>query len=114
MGKSNPMLERIYAAAEKKYRDLFHAKMDMLLQMGQDAAMIAANETLHMGATRAADFCAAYINAMNEMAHMAAEDQKDDPEFLWTKTKIDERIKGIVGEENFVAWEDRYGVNGKK
>ena len=37
--KQNAMLSRI----EAKYNAMFHAKMDMLMQMGQDAAMIAAH-----------------------------------------------------------------------
>jgi hypothetical protein len=109
MAKQNAMLARLEAAAEAKYARLFHDKVSMLLQRGQDAAMIAANETLQMGAGRARDFGQAYITTMNQMAHMATEDQKDDPEFVWTKAKIDDRIRSIVGEENFRPWEIRYG-----
>ena len=36
--KRNPMLARIEAAAEARYQIRFHKSMDMLLQMGQDAA----------------------------------------------------------------------------
>ena len=42
MPKHNPMLARIEAAAEARYQVRFHKSMDMLLQIGQDAAMIAA------------------------------------------------------------------------
>ena len=47
---------------------------------------------------------------MNEMATMVCEDQKSDSEFIYAKAKIDRRIKSIVGDENFVPWEIRYGV----
>ena len=103
--KPNAMLSRI----EARYNALFHAKMDMLMQMGQDAAMIAAHDVLGMGPGRSADFCAAYIEAMNGMARMVVEDQKDDKEFVYAKAKIDEQIRAIVGEKNFVPWEGRYG-----
>jgi len=109
----NAMLAKIYAAAEQKYLELFHRKMDMLLQMGQDAAIIAANETLQLGPKRARDFCAAYIEAMNDMAHMMRDDQIDDPDFVYAKTKIDERIRAIVGDELFIPWEERHGQKEK-
>lgn len=103
--KQNAMLSRI----EAKYNAMFHTKMDMLMQMGQDAAMMAAHDVLGMGPGRASDFCAAYIEAMNGMARMVVEDQKDDKEFVYAKAKIDEKIRSIVGEKNFVPWEERYG-----
>ena len=103
--KKNAMLSRI----EAKYNAMFHAKMYMLMQMGQDAAMIAAHDVLGMGPGRAANFCESYIEAMNDMARMVVEDQKDDKEFVYAKAKIDEKIRSIVGENNFVSWEGRYG-----
>lgn len=102
--KPNPMLSKI----EAKYNALFHKKMDTLMQMGQDAAMIAAHEALQMGPGRAKDFCVAYIEAMNSMARMVVDDQKDDKEFVYAKAKIDEQIAAIVGPENFKSWEERY------
>jgi len=95
---------------EAKYEARFRAQMDMLMQMGQDAAMIAASEVLQLGPGRAESFCKAYIEAMNGMARMTCEAQKDDKEFVYAKEKIDRRIRAIVGEKNFVPWEERYGI----
>lgn len=103
--RPNPMIAKI----EAKYDALFHRKMDMLMQMGQDAAMIAAHDAIQMGPGRARDFCLAYIAAMNQMAKMVVDDQKDDREFVYAKAKIDEQILLIVGPENFQPWEERYG-----
>lgn len=103
--KPNPVISKI----EEKYNALFHRKMDNLMQMGQDAAMIAAHEVLRLGPGRAQEFCIAYIMAMNDMARMVVDDQKDDKEFVYAKAKIDEQIKSIVGPENFQPWEERYG-----
>ena len=103
--RPNPMIAKI----EAKYDALFHLKMDMLMQMGQDAAMIAAHDALQMGPGRAREFCLAYIAAMNQMAKMVVDDQKDDREFVYAKAKIDEQILLIVGPENFQPWEERYG-----
>lgn len=105
MPKPSAILSRI----EAKYNALFHAKMDMLLQMGQDAAMMAAHETLEMGPGRAEVFCIAYREAMSEMGSMMFYDQKDDAEYAYTRAKIDGYIESIVGKDKFQPWEERYG-----
>lgn len=107
--KRNSMLDKI----EARYNAKFHLKMDMLMQMGQDAAMIAAHEVLQMGAGRAKAFCESYVKAMNEMARMVVEDSKDDQEFWYAKHKIDEELRAIVGDENFVPREERYNQPNK-
>ena len=105
--KPNALISKI----EAKYNALFHLKMDMLMQMGQDAAMIAAHEVLQLGPGRSETFCTAYIEAMNGMARMVCEDQQDDGEFVYAKAKIDEQIRAIVGDDLFKPWEERYGRN---
>ena len=109
MPKHNPMLARIEAAAEARYQLRFRKSMDMLLQMGQDAAMIAAHDVLQLGPGRAEAFCVAYREAINDMAHRMVDDQMDDPDFVYAKAKIDEQIRAIVGPEKFAPWEVRYG-----
>lgn len=104
--KQNPLLAKYEAMWEARYRRQLHIAM----QMGLDAGMIAANETLGMGAGRAEKFKKAYIDAINEISHMTVVDDKDDPEFTWTRAKLDERLKKIVGEDNFVDWDTRYAV----
>ena len=109
MPKHNPMLARIEAAAEARYQARLHASMDMLLQMCQDAAAIAAHDVLQLGPGRAEDFYIAYREAVNDMARRVVDDQMDDPEFVYAKAKIDEQIRAIVGEDKFQPWEVRYG-----
>ena len=103
--KQNPLL----AKYEAMYRAKFQTQLQIAMQMGLDAGMIAANEVLGIGAGRAEKFRAAYINAVNEISSMTVVADKDDPDFAWTKAKVDERIRKIVGEENFVPWDERYG-----
>ena len=109
MPKPNAMLARIEAAAEARYQIRLHKSMDMLLQMSQDAAMIAAHDVLRLGPGRAEDFCVAYREAINDMACRVVDDQMDDPEFVYAKAKIDEQIRAIVGPDKFAPWEVRYG-----
>ena len=46
MPKPNAMLARIEAAAKARYQARLHTSMDMLLQLGQDAAAIATHVCL--------------------------------------------------------------------
>lgn len=76
-------------------------------QMCLDAAMIAANEVFNMGPTRAKAFADAFSSSLNEIATMTVQDGKSDKQLWFTKTKLDERLKQICGE-NFQPWEERY------
>lgn len=109
MPKPNAMLERIEAKAEAKYEAIYHAKRRMLLQLGQDAAMIAAHEVLGLGPGRAEKFSNAYLSAMTEIAEIVLADHKDDKALVFSKTKVDNKIRSIVGDENFCDWDNRYG-----
>lgn len=70
---------------------------------------MAAHESLGMGPGRAEAFCTAYKEAVDGMARMMWEDQKDDAEYAYTRAKVDEQIRAIVGEDKFQPWEVRYG-----
>lgn len=102
--KPNAFLAKYEAKLEARYQ----AQLQIAMQMGLDAGMIAANDVLGMGAGRAEKFRTAYINTVNEIMHMTVVEDKDDPNFEWTKAKVDERLKQIVGEKNFVPWDERY------
>ena len=104
----NDLLRRIEAKYAAHYAALYQAKMRMTLQIAQDAAMIAANEVLQMGPGRAKEFAMAFTEAVNDIGTMMFEDQQDDKEFVYTKARVDRRLKEICGE-HFVPWEVRYG-----
>lgn len=109
MAKGNPMLDRLEAKYKAYYSELFRRKQKTLLQMAQDAATIAAHDVLGMGSGRAVAFTIALREELNALANMTVEDAKDDDDIWYTKAKLDEKIKAIVGEENFAPWEERYG-----
>lgn len=110
MAKNSPMLQKIEAKHHAYYAALFHARLDMAMQIVQDAACFAAHDVFQMGAGRAPEFCASLRTYTNEMAHFIRDDQDDDRTFQYSKAKIDENLKKIVGEENFVPWSVRYGM----
>lgn len=106
--KTNPMLQKIEAKYEAHYQALFQAKLDMAMQVVQDAACFAAHDMFKMGPGRAIDFCVAIRDYTNEMMKLMNSDLDDDQDYEYTKAKIDEALKCIVGEENFTPWEGRY------
>lgn len=77
-------------------------------QYADDALMIVCNEVFGMGAGRARKVHEAFTKTVNEIAELVCTDSKDDKEFIYAKAKIDERLRQIVGDENFQPWEVRY------
>ncbi len=110
MAPKNGMLAKMEEKYRTNYENLFHQRIGMVLQIGQDAGCMAANDTLKMGQGRALDYCVSYREHVNEIVKLIFEDQKDDKEFEYAKTKIDERLMKIVGKENFAPYEERYGI----
>ena len=82
-------------------------RQDILTQMCLDAACISVNETFNRKGEIVKVFCQNMMDAFNEIARMTVEDARDDPEFEYAKTKLDERLKYIMGD-NFQPWEQRY------
>lgn len=74
-------------------------------QLMADAAVIALNRAFGFGPVRAAKFLDAMNQAATDMADLIMEDTNDTE---YSRTKIDNELRGIVGEENFTPWDERY------
>lgn len=109
--KSNQMLNKLKAQYELKYRILFDRKMDMVMQLTYDSAFLAAADVFHMGPGRCETFGTALNGYLTEIAEMMNEDQNGDKDYIYTKEKVDQRLKQICGE-GFDPWEVRYGEKG--
>lgn len=99
---------------KKKFASLLakaHANYQSMLRMGMqqshDAAIFAIDDVFDVNEYSAEKFHVAHIQYVNQMASMAVDDDKDDPEMVWTKATIDKRLLQIVGEKNFVPWGKR-------
>ena len=79
------------------------------MQMAEDAAFMAANEVLNLGAGRAKAFGEAFVKYVNELAELFVSDGADDAELVYAKATLDKRIREIVGDDNFVPFDERYG-----
>lgn len=95
------------AKLEAKYAMQYQSRFNAMMQMFQDAAMIAAHEVCGLGPRNSAEFAGKFRDTINEMSIITLEDAKEDKEFWYAKEKIDAALRGICGE-NFQPWEERY------
>lgn len=114
MAKPNAMLARIEEKYRREYelrlaqeKAAFMIKLDMALQVSSDGALMAADDVFDITEDQAQEFHEAHVKYVNKMAHMAVVEDKDDPQMWWTKDTIDNRLRKIVGEKNFVPWDER-------
>ena len=102
--KINPMLAGIQTRheAEKRSLRLF------TIQQCDDMMLIAANAAFGLGADRLKKLEETYWQVFREYAELAVDDGKDDPDIIYTRAKLDQKLQQIMGE-NFRPWEERYG-----
>lgn len=103
MAKQNAFLARM----EAQCRAMSAHKVNVALQMAKDVADIAASEVFGMGEGRAEKWTKIYSEILTEMMEMVSQDGKDDPEFVYAKAKIDQRLAQINGK-HFQPWAVRY------
>lgn len=84
-------------------------KLMMGMQMADDAALMAADDVFDVNEYSAERFHERHVYYVNKMSHMAVVEDRDDPNMEWTKDTIDRRLRQIVGEKNFVPWDERIG-----
>lgn len=102
--------------AKKEFARLLaeaHANYQRMLRMGMqqshDAALMAIDDVFDVNEYSAEKFHIAHIRYVNKISSMVIDDNKDDPEIVWTKDTVDRRLLQIVGEKNFVPWDERMG-----
>ena len=96
----NPMLNKIH----QQEKAVFDKKLDIALQMGFDAACLAARDVFQLGEGRFLKFAQSYKLWINSIAGLISDDSGD---LEYSTTKIDEALKKISGD-NFVPWDVRY------
>lgn len=113
--KNNPMLAKIEAKYKREYeaklrlvKAEYSLRLDIALQQSSDAALMAADDVFDVNPYSAEKFHKAHMANMDKISRMAVIEDKDDPDMEWTKATVDRRLLQIVGEKNFVPWDDRY------
>lgn len=76
--------------------------MDMLLQLGQDAAAIATHVVFQLGPGRAEQFFVAYREAINDMARRVVDsEQKNDlGKTVWPKFEVTNEVTDEINRKN--------------
>ena len=85
----------------------FHRKFTM--QWCSDAAILAANEVFQRRGDKIVEFHNAFVRFTNEIANMTLEDAKGDKTLEYTKSKVDGKLREILGKD-FVPWDERYNI----
>ena len=99
--------EFVELLAQAKARYL--QQLDIALQQSSDAALMAIDDVFDVNAYSAEKFHVAHIEYVNQMASLMVDDYEDDNTMTYAKTDIDRRLMQIVGKDNFVPWDERYG-----
>ena len=106
-------MSRKQSGFAKRIRREFDIEMQLYvnnrMQMAEDAAFMAANDILGLGAGRAMAFGERFVMYVNEIAELFVEDSVGDKRLEYSKTVLDRRIREIVGEDNFTPFDERYG-----
>lgn len=76
-------------------------------QWCEDAAILAANEVFQRRGDKLDEFRQAYRKWAMEIANTTLEDAANDQEIWFTKGRLDELLKDVLGE-HFVPWDERY------
>lgn len=108
MPKPSYMMRRMQAEERLRHDMRLDREILDLGQLYLDAAFMAANDVFHMGPGRCKAFGDAMIKYINEMAAMRVQDKKSDPQYVYTREKVDARLKQICGE-HFDPLEVCYG-----
>lgn len=103
--KQNPLLAQYEALWERRYQSRLHES----IRLGEDAMLIAADEVFgEISEEQAMELWRVYCDTLREIAKMVVDDSKDDPDTEWSRAKVDDRIRRIVGEANFLPWDERH------
>lgn len=103
MGKKNDFLSRMQA----QYELAMQKQRRFCLQQSRDMMLIAAHDEFGFGQDRLRRLASAFDAVFLEYAQMVVDDAKGDKAIVYSKEKVDQRLKEICGDD-FVAWEERY------
>lgn len=104
--RQSDLMKRIAKKSETHAKARAHLAMTLAV----DAAVLAANKCFNAGPERAPDFVGEMISTYNNLAYLIYEDAKDDKSLEYSKAKIDESIKRIMGVQ-FQPWDERHSLN---
>ena len=101
--KKNSFIQRIQAQKE----DEIQRHRAFTIQWCADAAILAANEVFQRKGEKLVEFNNAFAQYATMIAEMTLDDAKGDKSIVYTKEKVDGRLKELIGDA-FIPWDERY------
>lgn len=101
--KPNPLLAKFEERLQADYRRRLRIQEQLLA----DSAYIALNEEFGFGAERLERFSKRWLDIEHEILILTRNDGTDDPECVYAKAKLDQRLHQIFGDD-LVAFDERY------
>lgn len=95
------------AKLEARHKAEIDTVVSVTVQMAKDAADMAANDVFGLGEGRAELWTQTFSDYLTDIMKLIHEDGKDDPDIVYSKAKIDERLSQIHGK-HFQPWPVRY------
>ena len=106
MGRNvNPLLAQI----EARHESDLQLQIAVTRQQCKDMMLVAAADAFGFGEARLVRLLEAFDAANLEHAKITLQDAKDDKELAVAKSKLDQRLRQILGD-HFVPFEKRYGA----
>lgn len=90
---------------QKAYEIKWHR--EFTIQWCADAAILAANEVFQRKGEKLVEFNNTFAQYAKMIAEMTLDDARGDKSIVYTKEKVDGRLKELLGDA-FVPWDDRY------
>lgn len=100
--KQNPLLAQFEAKLEAQHK----RRLAINSEIGMIAMLISANNELKVGAGRAGNYLAEHIDVKMQIAEQII--KEDDPELIYTKCKLAQRLKQILGKESWLKYRELF------
>lgn len=108
MAKPSAFLRQI----EAKHKADMRLQRLFTMQQCEDMALIAVNEAFGFGPERSSRLRQVIREVFRDWAVLAVGDGRSDKELEYTKGKLDERLRQVLGIY-FIPWEERYPEVGR-
>ena len=102
--KQNPLLAQYEAMLEKRYDNRLRVHRAFLLA----AAVMAADDVFALNEDIAEQFQNTCVSNLKEIATKVLEDSGDDKDVEWSKKKVEDRLRSILGNERYEKYKGLY------
>lgn len=92
-----------------KQNKLANKYAELRAQIDLDAAIMAVGEIFNADPEQAIAFGKKMMELENNIMELVINDAKDDAELVYTKATLDRGLAQVLGQENLVPYDIRYG-----